>query len=649
MCGRGSANMRFAGFAFFILMALAQFAPAQELATPARTVIRAETQLVLVDAVVQDKKGKPVHDLNAKDFRVWEDGKEQAITSVSLETSAASPEKSLKHYLVLFFDNVSLSTSDQLATRKDAARFVGAWAGPDRYMSVVNFGPNLQIAQNFTAMPGPLRQAISMVQAGAPAPDGAMPTAANVRLDTRTPAPARGRGGPATPALSEQQTMNQSLGSPYAQQDLLAGLKTVAESLSSVRGRKALVLFTGGFPQPPSSAQMAAVISACNQANVAVYVTNQGGFRTLADETGGRVIANANDLVRELGQIAEEQEEHYVLGYTPAESPEGSCHALRVAVNRAGLDVQARKGYCSAKPVDLLAGNAAAKAIETSATRAAAVPAGNLTASMQLPYFYASANVARVNLAMEIAAAGIKFDKVKGKPHAELRVTGVASKAGGEVAGRFNDVVKLDFETSKESDAFAKQPFHYEYQFDLAPGQYNLRVTLDAGEGSFGKVEMPLSVEPWDGRRLGLSGVALSKESRSVPDLAAALDDSLLEDRRPLIAGSHQIVPSGSNRFHRADLSLAYVEIYDPLLAGPNPPTVSLQIRVIDRQTGQPKEDLGSFSLANFIRPGNPVVPVAFNLPGASLPPGSYRLEVTAAHSPGTDSVVRTADFEVEQ
>jgi hypothetical protein len=28
---------------------------------------------------------------------------------------------------------------------------------------------------------------------------------------------------------------------------------------------------------------------------------------------------------------------------------------------------------------------------------------------------------------------------------------------------------------------------------------------------------------------------------------------------------------------------------------------------------------------------------------------GAYRLEVTAAHSPGTDSVVRTADFEVEQ
>ena len=46
-------------------------------------VIRSETKLVLVDAVVTDKKGGYIRDLTAKDFKVWEDKKEQKVKSFS--------------------------------------------------------------------------------------------------------------------------------------------------------------------------------------------------------------------------------------------------------------------------------------------------------------------------------------------------------------------------------------------------------------------------------------------------------------------------------------------------------------------------------------------------------------------------------------
>jgi hypothetical protein len=247
---------------------------------------------------------------------------------------------------------------------------------------------------------------------------------------------------------------------------------------------------------------------------------------------------------------------------------------------------------------------------------------------------------------MEIAPEGIKFDRSKGKPHAELHVAGVASRSDGAVAGKFEDAVKLDFETAKEAEAFAKQPFHYEYQFDLAPGQYRIRVTVASGATDLGSVEAPLSVESWDGQRLGLSGVVFSKEARPIADLASTLDDSQLEDRRELVAGSHQIVPSGSNRFHRTDLRLVYLEIYDPPGAEANPAGLTLRIRFLD-QNGNLKRDAGSLASASFPRQGSPVIPVAFNLPD-SLEPGAYRLEVTASHTNGADAVVRTADFEIE-
>ncbi len=40
--------------------------------------IKAETRLVLVDTIVTDKKGNYISDLVQKDFKVWEDDKEQA-------------------------------------------------------------------------------------------------------------------------------------------------------------------------------------------------------------------------------------------------------------------------------------------------------------------------------------------------------------------------------------------------------------------------------------------------------------------------------------------------------------------------------------------------------------------------------------------
>jgi hypothetical protein len=52
---------------------------------------------------------------------------------------------------------------------------------------------------------------------------------------------------------------------------------------------------------------------------------------------------------------------------------------------------------------------------------------------------------------------------------------------------------------------------------------------------------------------------------------------------------------------------------------------------------------------ADYIRPGNPVVPVLLKVPIASVPAGSYRLEVKAVRSPGDASVFRTVEFEVEE
>ncbi len=176
-------------------------------------------------------------------------------------------------------------------------------------------------------------------------------------------------------------------------------------------------------------------------------------------------------------------------GYTPTESKEGSCHDIKVKVDRGGTNVRARSGYCNAKPLDLLAGTAVERNLEI---RAAAAAAGNVNASMELPFFYTSPNTARVDVAMDIAPTDVQCRKEKGKLHAEINVLGLAAESDGTVAARFSDTMKFDFDNKKQLEEFQQKPLHYETQFDVASGKYDLKVVFSSGGASFGKVQSPL-------------------------------------------------------------------------------------------------------------------------------------------------------------
>jgi len=357
------------------------------------------------------------------------------------------------------------------------------------------------------------------------------------------------------------------------------------------------------------------------------------------------VIVNTNDLLGGMERIAKDQSEYYLLSYHPPDSPEGSCHALKVKVDRGGTSVRSRSGYCKVRPLDLLAGSTTEKDLESRAT--GEMPS-NVTASMRAPYFYSAPNVARVHLAIDIPPNALQFEKVKGKQHSEVNVLGIAYKPDGSVAARFSDTVNLDFDGKKEQEEFQKTPFHYENQFEIAPGKYNLRVVFSSGSQSFGKLESPLSVLPFDGKQITLSSIALSNSMAKISDLEAVLDSQLVEDRKPLILRGMQISPSATNHFKKTDNAAAYIEVYDPALAGEKPPQLGLEYRIVDKKTGEQKLDVGVMDTKDSIQPGNPVVPLGVKIPLATLAPGTYRVDLRAEDSVGNSTDFRTAEFEVE-
>ncbi len=731
-------------------------AHAQQPATAdtAAPVIHAETRLVLVDTVVTDKKGNYIRDLAQKDFKVWEDGNEQAVTSFSFEESSASSSNSQPHYMVLFFDNSTMDVGDQAKARDAAAKFIDANAGPDRLMAIADFGGSVHISQNFTADAKRLKQVVMGIKGSAVSPNGQQP----VMLASLAPPPS-------APYLGNAEA-------DFGVHSVLLALRSLAKGLSTVPGRKTLVMLTSGFPLTLEyESEVAAVIDTCNKANVAIYpidvrglvvpeltgpqgrltrpathsgsgsfvpaslhysnkdshrprllltawagssplpaqrgpggggggggpkppgggggggpkppgggsgpkppVGTSGGTRynnalynpppqpraivpqfppsasdnqqvlyQLADGTGGFVILNTNDLLGGLERIAKDQNQYYLLGYKPAVSADGSCHTLKVKVERGGTTVRARSGYCNSKPVDLLAGNPIEKDLET---RAGSEIKGNVTALMQAPFFYTSPNTAQIHLAVEIPSAALKFEKEKGKQHAAINILGIAYKPDGSIAARFSDTVNLDFDGKKEVEEFQKLPFHYENQFGVASGEYKLSVVFSSGNDSFGKLEMPIRIDPYQAKQFSISGVALSNNVRPAADISAELDDQLLEDRTPLLAQGVQISPSASNHFKKTDSAAIYAEVYEPLLKNPNPPEVAYELIVVELKSGQEKFHVGDRTPKG--KAGDPVIPLGLKLPVASLGAGSYRVDLRAVDSAGNSSKTRSVNFEVD-
>jgi VWFA-related protein len=640
--------------------------------------IRSESRTVLVDAVAVDKKGRFATDLTARDFTIREDGREQKITGFSLESSGVSPERPSRHYIAMLFATSAASQASQMIARQEASRFVDGFASPDRYMAILSYSLDggMRIPQNFTTEHDLLKKALSAMQNSSGAASSSAPAAAQ-----------RGRNaGGATGSAPAADS--------FAYRDMLASLRSLAASLANIRGRKALVLFTTGMAGGGDVlTDLAATVDACNKANVAVYTVGSGAAVTagnpaagnsdappamgrgsrgapmpelatddrnlptvLSEGTGGVAFLNSNDLAASLGKVAQEQDQYYLLSYTPTvDSAEGSCHELKVKVDRGDLEVRARKSYCTSKPADLLSGKPAGRDLET---RAAAGGPGNITAKMQLPWFYiapdAAPNVARVNLAMEIVPSAMKFRKEKGgKLHGEFNLAGVAWKSDGTAAARVSDIVKIDLDNQQQVDAFLRAPYHYENQFEIAPGQYNFRMAFSSGSADtqgFGKVEMPLNVDPWNGQTLAISALALSHDAHPATDLAAGLDVSLLEGPRPLVAKGAELVPSGTSQFHSGEPAFFYFEAYEPLLTTAKPdaplPAIGVRVRVLDRATGRQKSDTGAKSALSFEHAGNPAVPVISSLPIANLPAGTFKLEVSVMREAG-DPVIRTADFEV--
>jgi VWFA-related protein len=382
-------------------------------------------------------------------------------------------------------------------------------------------------------------------------------------------------------------------------------------------------------------------------ANIPVFpqtaTANQDVLYALATGTGGFPIFNTNDFAGGLDKIAHELDEYYVLGYAPEDlSHDGTYHSIKVKMDTKGLEVRARTGYYDTKGVDALAGKQEAKTLEA---QLASAQAGSARLNAQASYFYQGADQALVNVALSVPGDAFNFEKDKKNFHCAVTILGVAYRPDGSVAARFSDSRALDYE-KKDLKEFTQGAFNYRTGFDIAPGQYKLKIAVSTGGNSFAKQDVPLTVRPYNGNQFNISGVVLSDQIQKVSQAAVSMDEALLEDQKTFVAQGVQLEPSANNTFKAGGQLALYVEVYQPQLAGGGQSAVQLRYEVVDRKTNQPVANMTT-PVDIFVKAGNPVIPIGIPLKLNGVQPGQYELEILAMDGAGNRTPVEHAVFDL--
>ncbi|MEO7409479.1 MAG: VWA domain-containing protein [Vicinamibacterales bacterium] len=260
---------------------------------------------VLVDAAVQDKTGRYLGNLDAKNFKVREDGVPQLIDVARKEDMPAT--------FALLIDS-SQSMSRRMDLVRETASRLSTFMRPKDRIVVVPFSTSLGTITGPTDDMATVADSITHIQS---------------------------QGGTA----------------------ILNSIIAVAPLLGSTDGRRALVLITDGYDEH-SDKGFEQALAAVKAVNATVYVVGIGGvagislkgerfLKRLASETGGRTFLPSREEELEAVNtvLVSDVQNRYLLSYTPSnQKVDGSWRTITVDTGDPTLKVRARAGYFAPKP-----------------------------------------------------------------------------------------------------------------------------------------------------------------------------------------------------------------------------------------------------------------------------------------------------------
>jgi len=317
--------------------------PAKDQAGQQGKIVR-NVNLVDVLFSVVTKREKLVTDLIKQDFKVFDDGAQQEITSFSQPTDLP-----LRIGMVL---DTSNSIRDRLKFEQDAAiDFIfNALRGDRDQAFLMTFDDGPQVIKDFTFDTGDLRDAILKQRAGGGTSLYDAVYTASDKLLNKSPLP-RGPNPDVRRVLvvisdGDDNSSNRSRGAAV-----------------EMAQRAGVIVYTISTSTQWINAEEQTDASKRTNRK---YLKDEGDkvLEQLALETGGRAFFpyRVDDLGQSFLDIGDELRHQYALAYSPAgRGADGKFHTIKIQVSRKDVIVRTRKGYYSvATPPSLQSPNSPA-------------------------------------------------------------------------------------------------------------------------------------------------------------------------------------------------------------------------------------------------------------------------------------------------
>ena len=552
--------------ALTVLLSFCTLLPALGQTTPTddkEDVVRITTNLVQIDVAVT-KDGKPVPNLKAEDFELYEDGHRQTITSFAfvsnVANAATTPLKSAetkngafvppspikrdvpRRTIAIVVDDLGLSAESMTSVRRAVRKFVAEQMQPDDLVAILRTGTQVGALQQFTNDKRLLNRAVDQLRWS---------------LCSRV-------GITVLPAAGTQRYA----GCPFSYGNTLGALRSIVDAMGELPGRKSLILLSDSIPiqnqelEPyeygniPEGAGndwlyrrgLNKIAERAIRNSVVIYSVDTQGLQVLgptaadsfsgdirragpqmqnvlatrsrllqdrraggdmlARQTGGFQIRNSNDFG--LDRIMTDQSGYYLLGYRPSdETFNKRFHHIKAKLRKSGLNVRTRLGFYGVSEEDVKLRLPSPRQMTNLALMS---PLRAQQLEFELASFFTNDKTqgSFIRSFIYLDAANLSFKPVADRQETSLEIHGVVFGDNGAAVEQVTHGVALSLKKDEYEQALRDG---LRLKFDMPvrrPGAYQVRIAIREGFSyKIGSAGQFVAVPDLGNKQLALSGVVL--------------------------------------------------------------------------------------------------------------------------------------------